>query len=127
MTLHSKQERRMRDPIDIWNDLLHDAAEQAAADSVQAEDDAVWARELEDKVMAWLTGLRRQQAPVRMSMLRRVKIPPDIEAMDRGAILAQLERLQQAGDLQYSFHDLRGLSDHDLRSLLTAALRPLER
>ena len=117
----------MRDPIDIWDDLLHDAAEQAAADSKRTEDDMVWARHVESTVMSGLTGLRRRRTPVPVPMRRGVKIPPDIQAMERSALIVKLDRLHQEGKVQYSFRKLIGFSDHDLRTLLTAALRPLER
>jgi hypothetical protein len=115
----------MRDPIDIWADLLHDAAEQAAADSEPTEDDKVWARDIEGRVMAGLTGLRRRHMTVCVSKLRRVKIPPDIQAMTRDALLVKLDRLHQEGKVQYSFRKLIEFSDGDLRNILTAALRPL--
>ena len=124
---HRKHNRPMRDPIDIWDDLLHDAAEQAAADSEPTEDDMVWARHVESTVMSGLTALRRRHMTVSVPKLRRVKIPPDIQAMTRDRLLVKLDRLHQEGKVQYSFRKLIGLSDHDLRTLLTAALRPLER
>lgn len=122
---HRNHNRPMRDPIDIWNDLLHDAAEQAAADSKPTEDDVVWARHVEDTVMAGLTGLRRQHMTVSAPKLRRVKIPPDIQALTREALLVKLDRLHQEGRVQYSFQMLREFSDDDLRNILTAGLRPL--
>ena len=115
----------MRDPIDIWDDLLHDAAEQAAADSEPTEDDMVWARDVEGRVMAGLTGLRRRRMTVSVPKLRGVKIPPDIQAMTRDALLVKLDRLHQEGKVQYSFRKLTGFSDDDLRNILTAALLPL--
>jgi hypothetical protein len=122
---HRKHNRPMRDPIDIWDDLLHDAAEQAAADSERTEDDMVWARHVESTVMAGLTGLRRRRMTISVPKLRGVKIPPDIQAMTRNALLVKLDRLHQEGKVQYSFRKLIGFSDDDLRNLLTAALRPL--
>lgn len=122
---HRKHDRPMRDPIDIWDDLLHDAAEQAAADSKPTEDDRIWARHVEGRVMAGLTGLRRRHMTVSVPKLRRVTIPPDIQAMTREALLVQLDRLHQEGKVQYSFRKLRKFSDDDLRNILTAALRPL--
>lgn len=120
-----KHNRPMRDPIDIWDDLLHDAAEQAAADSQPTQDDKVWARRVEGTVMADLTALRRQHTTVAVPKLREVKIPPDIQAMTRNALLVKLDRLHQKGELQYSFQKLIGFSDDDLRNILTAALRRL--
>lgn len=122
---HRKHNRPMRDPIEIWDDLLHDAAEQAAADSKPTDDDIIWARHVEGRVMAGLTGLRRRHMTVSAPKLRRVKIPPDIQAMTRHALLVKLDRLHQEGKVQYSFRKLIEFSDDDLRNILTAALRPL--
>ena len=115
----------MRDPIEIWDDLLHDAAEQAAADSTPTQEDKIWARHVEGTVMAGLTGLRRRHMTVCVPKLRRVRIPPDIQAMTRHALLVKLDRLHQEGKIQYSFRKLISFSDDDLRNILTAALRPL--
>lgn len=120
-----KHNRPMRDPIDIWHDLLHDAAEQAAADSAPSHDDKLWARHVEDAMMAELTGLRRHHLTAAVPKLRGVKIPADIQAMTRNALLVKLDRLHQQGEVQYSFRKLIGFSDDDLRNILTAAVRRL--
>lgn len=122
---HRKHHRPMRDPIEIWDDLLHDAAEQAAADSTPSEDDKLWARHVEGNVMSGLTGLRRKHMTDVVPKLRKVKIPADIQAMTRNALLVKLDRLHQEGKVQYSFRRLIKFSDDDLRNILTAALRPL--
>jgi hypothetical protein len=71
MTRDRKHDRPVREPIEIWDDLLHDAAEQAAADSVPTEDDIRWAREVNAVVMARLAALRRQRAPLHAPPRRR--------------------------------------------------------
>jgi hypothetical protein len=127
MTRNRKHDRPMRDPIDIWNDLLHDAAEQAAGDSTPTEDDRLWARQVEETVTTWMAGVRRRRTRLLVPIRRGVTIPPAIQAMDRGAILTQLERMRKEGTIQYANEMLRGLSEHDLQTLLTAALEPLAR
>jgi hypothetical protein len=117
----------MRDPIEIWDDLLHDAAEQAAEDIVPTEDDIRWAREVNAMVTARLAALRRQRASLHVPVRRGVTIPPEIQAMDRGALVTQLERLRREANVRYAHQDLTGLTDHDLRTLLTMILEPLGR
>ena len=124
MTRDRQHGRPMRDPIEIWDDLLHDAAEQAAEDSVATEDDIRWAREVHAMVMARLAALRRQRAPLHVPVRRGVTIPPEIQAMDRGALVTQLERLRREANVRYAHQDLTGLTDHDLRTLLTVILEP---
>lgn len=120
-----KPNRPMRDPIDVWHDLLHDAAEQAARDTESPAEDKMWARHVESRVMNTLTGLRRGQVEGAVPKLPGVKIPRDIQAMPRNTLLVKLDRLHQDGKIQYSFRKLVGFSDDDLRNILTAALRPL--
>lgn len=119
-----KHDRPMRDPIDIWDDLLHEAAEGAAADHVPTADDIRSAREVDTAVKAGLATLRRQLAPRKVPIRRGVTIPPEIQAMRRGALMAQLEQLRQTANVRYAHQDLTGLSDHDLRTLLTVILKP---
>ncbi|MEO7734900.1 MAG: hypothetical protein ABIY55_28350 [Kofleriaceae bacterium] len=126
MNSERRHNRAMRDPIDIWSDLLHDAAEQAAEDSTPSDDDRRWARDVEARVMAGLVAFRRRSTPRFVPMRRGVTIPADIKAMDHGALVSLLERMRREGNLVYAFHDLRVMTDHDLQTLLTAALNSLE-
>ena len=126
MNSERRQNRAMRDPIDIWSDLLHDAAEQAAEDSTPTDDDRRWARDVEARVMAGLVAFRRRSTPRFVPMRRGVTIPADIKAMDHGALVSLLEKMRREGNLVYAFHDLREMTDHDLQTLLTAALNSLE-
>jgi hypothetical protein len=117
----------MRDPIEIWNDLLHDAAEQGAADCERTDDDMRWAHEVQARVTAWLTRRGHQGTSPSALVQRGLKIPPEIQVMGRGVLVAQLERLRAIGNLQYAHQDLTGLTDHDLQTILAAALQPFER
>ncbi len=126
MNSERRHNRAMRDPIAIWSDLLHDAAEQAAEDSTPSDDDRRWARDVEGRVMSWLVSFRRRSKPRFVPMRRGVTIPADIKAMDHGALVSLLERMRLEGNLVYAFHDLRVMTDHDLQTLLAAALDSLE-
>jgi hypothetical protein len=117
----------MRDPIQIWEDLLHEIAEQAAEDSVATEADLRCAREVEALVKARLATLRRRRTPVVVPVRRCVKIPPEIQALSRGPLMAQLEQLRKDGIARYAHQDLTVLSDHDLRTLLTMIIEPKQR
>ncbi|HEU4733431.1 MAG TPA: hypothetical protein VFT22_36310 [Kofleriaceae bacterium] len=112
----------MRDPIEIWDDLLHDVAEQVAEDGTAAEDDIRWSLEVDAMVRARLAALRRQLTPAYVPVKRGVAIPPEIQALDRAALMAQLERLRADPNVRYAHEDLRGLTDKDLRTLLTVLL-----
>jgi hypothetical protein len=117
-----KHGRPMRDPIEIWDDLLHDVAEQAAEDGTETADAVRWSLEVDKMVKAKLAALRRQLTPAHVPVRRGVAIPPEIRALDRAALMAQLERLRAEPDIRYAHEDLRGLTDNDLQTLLAVIL-----
>lgn len=116
----------MRDPIAVMDDLLHDAAEQAAEDAAcggRTDEELLWARRVDAVVEAHLAAHRRQLAPAGSSFVRRgVKIPPEIEALDHDTLVMRLEQLRAQPGVQISHFDLTGLTVHDLQTLLTIAL-----
>jgi hypothetical protein len=127
MTRDRIPNRPMRDPIEIWDDLLHEAAEQAAADSKPTEDDIRWSREVDAMVDDRLAALWRQLTPLDAPVQRGVTIPPEIEALDRNVLIGELERLRAASRVRYAHYDLTGLTVHDLRLLLTVTLGAMKK
>jgi hypothetical protein len=122
MTSDRTPNRPMRDPIEIWDDLLHEVAEQAAADSTPTEDDIRWSREVDAMVDEKLAALWRQLTPLDAPVQRGVTIPPEIEALDRSVLIRELERLRAGAKVRYAHYDLTGLTEHDLQLLLTITL-----
>ena len=124
MTRDRKPDKRPRDPVAIWDDILDLVAEDDAETAVATPDDARWAQEVSASVKSRLAALRRQLTPTHVSVRRGVEIPPEIQAMDHAALIARLEHLRQSPDVQYAHRDLTGLSDNDLRTMLAVLLVP---
>jgi hypothetical protein len=127
MTQSNKPGKPMRDPIEIWDDLLDLAAEDDAETGVATEDDAQWAQRLHADIKARLAELRRQHTPADVPLKYGVTIPAEIQAMNRQMLVAHLERLRQDPDVRYAHRDLTGLSDNDLRQMLAILVGPMER
>jgi hypothetical protein len=127
MTRDRTPNRPMRDPIEIWDDLLHEVAEQAAADSQPTEDDLRWSREVDAMVDDRLAALWRQLRPLDAPVRRGVVIPPEIRALNRNALIQELERLRAESQVRYAHYDLTGLTVHDLQLLLTITLISIKR
>lgn len=118
----------LRDPIAIMDDLLHDAAEQAAEDAAaygeRTDEELLWARGVAAVVEGLLAAHRRElTSGAGTSFVRRgVKIPPEIAALDHDTLVMRLEQLRAQPGVQISHFDLTGLTVHDLQTLLTIAL-----
>lgn len=122
MTSNGKPRQTQRDAREIWDDLLHEAAEQAVEDRTLGEDDLQWASEVNALVSSHLAALRRQLTPRYVPIRRGVKIPPRIQTLDRWTVVAQLEDLRRRGLVSFAHQDLTGLTDRDLRQMLTVSL-----
>lgn len=112
-----------RDPREIWDDILDLVAEDDAEAGTSSHEVEQWARRLEAQVKSKVAELRRNLTPTDVAIKRDVTIPPEIEVLDRNAVVAQLEVLRQAGQVRYAHHELTGLSDHNLQVALVLAMR----
>jgi len=111
-----------RDPIAIWDDILDLAAEDDADTGEPTAKDRQWSQRLDARVKSRIAELRRSLTPTDAPIKRGVTIPPEVLALDRDAIVAQLEILRQGEHVRYSHQELTGLSDNNLRILLALAL-----
>lgn len=116
-----------RDAVAIWDDILDLVAEDDAETGEASEDDVRWSQSVDATVRARLAQLRRQLTPTDVPIKRGVTIPPEIQAMDRPALVAQLEILRQCANVRYAQRDLTGMTDNDLRTMLAAFVEPAER
>ena len=91
------------------------------------DEDRRWARgalaKLQREFAHHPSGNRARPAPDK----RGVTIPAELLALDREAMLAQLEMLKRVANVNYQLDELKGLSDHDLRVMLAMMLNPERR
>lgn len=127
MSPQDKPGNTPRDPVAIWDDILDLVAEDDAETGEASEDDVRWSQSVDAGVRARLAQLRRQLTPIDVPIKRGVTIPPEIQAMDRPALVAQLEILRQCANVRYAQRDLMGMTDNDLRTMLAAFVEPSER
>lgn len=123
MSYKSNSRRRIPDPVAAWDALLDAAAEDDIDNYEPTPDDLQWARSVDAMVQERLDALQRQLGRARPAIQRGVVIPPEIAKLDRPALVAQLEALRRSSAVRYAHQDLKGLSDHDLRTMLAVALR----
>lgn len=123
MSYKSNSRQRIADPVAAWDALLDAAAEDDVDGYEPTPDDLRWARSVDAMVQARLDTLQRQLTRSRLAPQRSVVIPPEIAKLDRPALVAQLEALRRSSAVRYAHQDLKGLSDHDLRTMLAVALR----
>ena len=123
---NGKRRRTARDPIAVMDALLHDAAAQAAEDHVPTDEERRWAQDATAKLRRQLAQLPRAPSaqPSAAPAKRDVEIPPALQALDRGTLLAQLEFLRQHGHARYAHQNLTRLTDNDLRKMLAVLLAP---
>jgi hypothetical protein len=122
MNDNKKHDAADPDPIEVWETLLDDVAEQAAEDHVTTEEESAWARDVDAMVMRQLEALEPAPESESARPLPGVTIPPGLQALGRPVLIAQLEALRRAGLVRYAHQDLTGLSDNDLRKTLALAL-----
>ena len=132
MTHHRNSRRTKLDPVELWEALLDDVAEQEAEDHEPTEDDRRWAQGVTANVTAKLSELRQRAAQAEGARPRALRaldteIPPHIQALNRETLLAQLEVMRQKGEVRYAFQELTGLSDDGLRRLLALVVAPTKR
>jgi hypothetical protein len=123
MSYKSNSRQRIPDPVAAWDALLDAAAEDDIDNYEPTPDDRQWARSVDAMVQERLDALQRQLGRTRPTIQRGVAIPPEIAKLDRAALVAQLEALRRSSAVRYAHQDLKGLSDHDLRTMLAVALR----
>jgi hypothetical protein len=123
MSHKSNSRQRIPDPVAAWDALLDAAAEDDLDSYEPTPDDRQWARSVDAMVQDRLDALQRQLGRGRPAIQRGVAIPPEIAKLDRPALVAQLEALRRSSAVRYAHQDLKGLSDHDLRTMLAVALR----
>ena len=122
MTHDHKTGPASRDPAAIWDDILDLVAEDDAETGQASEAVREWSQQLEARVKSRVAELRRRLTPIDVPIQRGVTIPPEVQALDRDAIVARIESLRKAGVVRYSHHELTGLSDHNLRIALSLAM-----
>jgi hypothetical protein len=118
MTPSDKSGSASRDPIAIWDDILDLVAEDDAEAGEPSADDIQWSQSVDAKMKSRLAELRRQLTPSDVTIKRGVTIPSEILALCRNDLIARIEILRQAPNVQYAHQDLTGLSDNDLRTML---------
>lgn len=111
-----------RDPIAIWDDILDLVAEDDAETGDASEKDKQWSQRVDTMVKSRVAELRRRLTPADVPIKRGVMIPSEIQALDRHALVARLEILRQDENVRYAHRELTGLSDNNLRILLTIAM-----
>ena len=112
-----------RDPIAIWEDLLELVAEDDAETGEPTKGEVTWSAAVDASVKSRLAELRRELTPGDVEITRGVAIPREIEALDRDALVAQLEIERLRPDFRYAHQDLTVLSDYNLRIMLAFAVR----
>jgi hypothetical protein len=127
MTRIGKPQATQLDPVEVWERLLQDVAEQHAEDFVPTESDLKWAKDTRAYVNRRLAELRRRLTPTASPPREGVVVPAWVQALDRAALLAQIEALRQGEAARYAHHDLTALTDDDLRALLALLTEPAER
>jgi hypothetical protein len=123
MTKDDKPGCGPREPAELWQDLVDLFAESAAEAGAPTDDDLTWSAALDADVKSRLAEMRRRLTPGHVPIRRGVDIPSEIEAMDRAALVKQLEMLRQGGQIRYAQRELTGLTDHDLRNMLAVYLQ----
>ena len=106
------------DPVEQWEALLDDSADQEAEDHLPTVDDDLWAQGVVALMQSKIAALRQQAVKPRRTY-PGVTIPPAIAALDRAALLAQIEALRQGGAVTYAHQGLTEPGDDDLRIMLT--------
>ncbi|MEO7732907.1 MAG: hypothetical protein ABIY55_18225 [Kofleriaceae bacterium] len=126
MSQQDKPGSVVRDPIAVWDDILDLVAEDDAETGEPSEEDQQWSQRMELGVKSRLAELRRRLTPTAVPVKRGVKIPSEIQALARPALVAKLELLRKGANVRYAHQDLTGLSDNDLRTMLAILLAPTE-
>lgn len=122
MTDDPKSCPALRDPIATWDNILDLVAEDDALNEEPSEQAKEWLGQLDARVKSQVAELRRRLTPTDVEIQRDVEIPPAIQALDRTAIVAQLEIERRAGNVRWHHHELTGLSDDSLRMTLALAM-----
>jgi hypothetical protein len=111
-----------RDPRAVWNDILDLVADDDAQTGESSEQVKQWSRQLDAQIKARVAELRRSLTPTEVEIKRDVTIPPEILAMGRDALVAQLEILRQSGVISIQHLRLTGLNDQSLRTALVIGM-----
>ena len=111
-----------RDPRAVWNDILDLVADDDAQTGASSEQVKQWSRQLDAQVKSRVAELRRSLTPTEVEIKRDVTIPPDVLAMGRDALVAQLEILRQSGVISIQHLRLTGLNDQSLRTALVIGM-----
>ena len=122
MTDDTKSCPEPRDPRAVWADILEMVADDDAETGESSEGVKQWSQRLDAQVRSRVAELRRRLTPTDVEIKRDVTIPPEILAMGRNAVVAQLEILRQAGLVRYAHQELTGLSDYNLQLALVLAM-----
>ena len=111
-----------RDPRAVWDDILELVAEDDAETVESSEGVKEWSRQLDARIKSRVAELRRSLTPTDVEIKRDVTIPPEIQAMSRDALVAQLEILRQSGVVSIQHLRLTGLNDQSLRTALVIGM-----
>jgi hypothetical protein len=111
-----------RDPRAVWNDILDLVADDDAQTGESSEQVKQWSRQLDVQIKSRVAELRRSLTPTDVEIKRDVTIPPEVLAMGRDALVAQLESLRQSGVVSIQHLRLTGLNDQSLRTALVIGM-----
>jgi hypothetical protein len=97
--------------------LTHLAADSEPSDAAR---EAAWARGTREALQSQLAALRRQHTPSRSTSTTRklAIISPEIQGLDRPALLRRLTNLSRLPGVQIAHLELARLSDDDLRRMV---------
>ena len=122
MTNDTKSCSAPRDPRAVWDDILDLVADDDAVTGESTEGVKQWSRQLDAQIKSRVAELRRSLTPTDVEIKRDVTIPPEILAMGRDTLVAQLEILRQSGVVSIQHLRLTGLNDQSLRTALVIAM-----
>jgi hypothetical protein len=109
-------------PAAVLETLVEHIAQEEADHGLSDEATSIWARRVRADMMSRIAELRRRMLPAAPTARRVSPIAPDVLALDREGLLARLASFSQGERVQYAHRDLTGLSDDDLRRMLTLSV-----
>lgn len=119
-----KDDAPVPDAIAILDAVIDHVAEEEAENGEPTEQDIRWSRDVRREMQSRIAALRRQLTPVQPVDQPAAPLGSEVRGLDREGLLARLEALRQGND---AHQDLTGLSDEDLRRMLSILMGPTER
>jgi hypothetical protein len=98
--------------------ISDDEAEEYARQAIPTADQEQWAHSLDIEIRARLAALKRLHTPVGRHPRPASSIPIEIVALSREQLIARLQVIVQAANVQYASLAISTMSEDDLRRLL---------